>query len=62
MTCRMLMTDCLQIDGVVQVPGQKYTAAHFLAKALLYRQSERCSDWNSSYPADADLNKSYCTM
>lgn len=35
----------------------KYTAAHFLAKALLYRQSERCSDWNSSYPADADLKK-----
>ncbi len=35
----------------------KNTAAHFLAKALLYRQSERCSDWNSSYPADADLKK-----
>lgn len=35
----------------------KYTAAHFLAKALLYRQSERCSDFNSSYPADTDLNK-----
>ena len=35
----------------------KYTAAHFLAKALLYRQSERCSDFNGSYPADTDLNK-----
>ncbi len=35
----------------------KYTAAHFLAKALLYRQSERCADWNSAYPADADLTK-----
>ncbi len=35
----------------------KYTAAHFLAKALLYRQSERCAKWNSKYPADADLNK-----
>ena len=35
----------------------KYTAAHFLAKALLYRQSERCSDWNSNYPANTDLEK-----
>lgn len=35
----------------------KYTAAHFLAKALLYRQSERCSDWNSSYNATTDLQK-----
>lgn len=35
----------------------KYTAAHFLAKALLYRQSERCSDWNSKYPAETDLQK-----
>ena len=35
----------------------KYTAAHFLAKALLYRQSERCSSWNSKYTADADLTK-----
>lgn len=35
----------------------KYTAAHFLAKALLYRQSERCSEWNSKYDASADLNK-----
>lgn len=35
----------------------RYTAAHFLAKALLYRQSERCSDWNSAYPAQADLDR-----
>lgn len=35
----------------------KYTAAHFLAKALLYRQSERCNDWNSKYDAQTDLNK-----
>lgn len=33
----------------------KYTAAHFLAKALLYRQSERCSDWNSKYTPKTDL-------
>lgn len=35
----------------------KYTAAHFLAKALLYRQSERCADWNAAYPASEDLSK-----
>lgn len=35
----------------------KYTAAHFLAKALLYRQSERCAAWNSAYPAETDLSK-----
>lgn len=35
----------------------KYTAAHFLAKALLYRQSERCSSWNSKYTAETDLNR-----
>lgn len=34
----------------------KYTAAHFLAKALLYRQSERCSDWNTAYNAKTDLD------
>lgn len=34
----------------------KYTAAHFLAKALLYRQSERCSDWNSKYSSKTDLD------
>jgi len=32
----------------------KYTAAHFLAKALLFRASERNNSWNSSYK-DADL-------
>ena len=35
----------------------KYTAAHFLAKALLYRQSERCAGWNSKYPAKTDLDR-----
>lgn len=35
----------------------KYTAAHFLAKALLFRQSERNSSWNSAYAKDADLNR-----
>lgn len=35
----------------------KYTAAHFLAKALLFRQSERCASWNGKYPADTDLNR-----
>lgn len=35
----------------------KYTAAHFLAKALLYRQSERCSSWNSKYTAETDLSR-----
>lgn len=35
----------------------RYTAAHFLAKALLFRQSERCSDWNSKYDAKTDLNR-----
>lgn len=35
----------------------KYTAAHFLAKALLFRQSERCDDWNSAYDKATDLNK-----
>ena len=33
----------------------KYTAAHFLAKALLYRQSERCAAWNAAYDRDTDL-------
>lgn len=32
----------------------KATAAHFLAKALLFRSSERNDSWNSSY-VDADL-------
>ena len=35
----------------------KYTAAHFLAKALLYRQSERCASWASSYNKETDLNR-----
>ena len=35
----------------------KYTAAHFLAKALLFRQSERNSDWNTKYDKSADLNR-----
>ncbi len=35
----------------------KYTAAHFLAKALLYRQSERCASWASKYEKNADLNR-----
>ena len=34
----------------------KYTAAHFLAKALLLRVSERNDDWNSSYKSD-DLSR-----
>ncbi len=34
----------------------KYTAAHFYAKALLYRQSERCADWNSKYDKKTDLD------
>jgi hypothetical protein len=34
----------------------KYTAAHFWAKSLLYRASERNKDWNTSY-IDADLTK-----
>ena len=35
----------------------KYTAAHFLAKALLYRQSERCASWASKYDKSTDLNR-----
>ena len=35
----------------------KYTAAHFLAKALLFRQSERCASWNANYKAETDLNR-----
>ena len=35
----------------------KYTAAHFLAKALLFRQSERNSSWNSNYSKDTDLSR-----
>jgi len=32
-----------------------YTAKHFLAKALLFRQSERNSSWNSAYDKSTDL-------
>lgn len=35
----------------------KYTAAHFLAKALLFRQSERNASWNGSYDKQADLQR-----
>ena len=35
----------------------KYTAAHFLAKALLFRQSERCTSWNGNYNKSADLDR-----
>lgn len=35
----------------------KYTAAHFLAKAYLFRQSERCASWNADYGKEADLKK-----
>ena len=49
----MLPTDKWRGNGT----WTKYTAAHFLAKALLFRQSERCSDWNGSYDKSADLNR-----
>ena len=35
----------------------RYTAAHFLAKALLYRQSERCASWGNKYDKNADLQR-----
>ncbi len=35
----------------------KWTAAHFLAKALMFRQSERCKSWASKYDKAADLNR-----
>lgn len=38
----------------------KYTAAHFLAKALLYRQSERCSDFTGTYSDDLTRCISLC--
>ena len=40
-----------------QAGWDKSTAAHFLAKALLYRQSERCSSWNGSYNKTQDLDE-----
>lgn len=50
---KLLPTDKWRGNGT----WTRYTAAHFLAKALLYRQSERCADWNSKYPAKDDLDK-----
>jgi len=50
---KMLPTDKWRGNGT----WTKYTAAHFLAKALLYRQSERCSSWASKYNKDTDLNR-----
>ena len=50
---KMLPTDKWRGNGT----WTKYTAAHFLAKALLYRQSERSAKWNSGYPKDADLKR-----
>lgn len=40
-----------------QAGWNKYTAAHFLAKALLFRQSERCAEWNSKYTKKTDLDE-----
>ena len=50
---KMLPTDKWRGNGT----WTKYTAAHFLAKALLYRQSERCASWASKYNKDTDLNR-----
>ena len=50
---QMLPTDKWRGNGT----WTKYTAAHFLAKALLYRQSERCASWASKYDKSADLNR-----
>ena len=41
-------------SGRGQAGWDKYTAAHFLAKALLYRQSERCDSWNGEYKKNQD--------
>ena len=49
----MLRTDKWRGNGT----WTKWTAAHFLAKALLFRQSERCSSWNSKYDKNTDLTK-----
>jgi len=52
--------ELLPEKSIVSLRGRlgwtKYTAAHFLAKALLLRVSERNDDWNSSYKT-ADLNR-----
>ena len=50
---KLLPTDKWRGNGT----WTKYTAAHFLAKALLFRQSERNSSWNGGYDKNADLNK-----
>jgi len=50
---KMLPTDKWRGNGT----WTKYTAAHFLAKALLYRQSERCASWASKYDKSTDLNR-----
>ncbi|MBQ3805662.1 MAG: RagB/SusD family nutrient uptake outer membrane protein [Prevotella sp.] len=50
---KLLPTDKWRGNGT----WTKYTAAHFLAKSLLFRQSERCNDWNSTYNKTEDLNR-----
>ena len=50
---KMLPTDKWRGNGT----WTKYTAAHFLAKALLYRQSERCASWASKYDKNTDLTQ-----
>ncbi len=50
---KLLPTDKWRGNGT----WTKYTAAHFLAKALLYRQSERCASWASGYNKETDLNR-----
>jgi hypothetical protein len=50
---KMLPTDKWRGNGT----WTRYTAAHFLAKALLYRQSERCASWASKYDKSTDLNR-----
>ena len=50
---KLLPTDKWRGNGT----WTKYTAAHFLAKALLFRQSERNSSWNGSYDKNADLTR-----
>ena len=49
----MLLTDKWRGNGT----WTKYTAAHFLAKALLYRQSERCASWAGKYDKNTDLQR-----
>lgn len=57
MTCRTLTTNCLQTDGVVQVHGlntQQHTSWQKLCCTVSLNVA---ANWNSSYPADADLKK-----